>query len=134
MNAKLSRALRTLKHSGPPPEVHHQRYLNTLMNYNAAANRKAASQRTKPVRERKRKAKAAIKPTWPRTPNQMSQSRPLIVERPMRALRNAMYEMTVPDKDGVRKLSHGQRQSLVDLLVRNPPKHYLDQIAAHYGK
>lgn len=48
-------------------------------------------QNPKPLRERRRKPKAAIKPTWPNTADQRKQSRPLIVARPVRRLTKGRF-------------------------------------------
>jgi hypothetical protein len=46
-----------------------------------------ASQHPKPKKQRKHKQKELIAPTWPHTKNQRKQRRPVIVMRPIRALK-----------------------------------------------
>lgn len=46
----------------------------------------ASGQNPKSLRERRHKAKAAIKPTWPKTLDQHLQDRPVIVVRPVRRM------------------------------------------------
>lgn len=74
MNGKRSRELR--------------RRALTLRQYKAMkrAHTRGNSQNPKPLHERTHKAKPPIKATWPRTPDQKGQSRPVIVMGPVRAM------------------------------------------------
>ncbi len=69
----------------------------------------------KPLKVRAHKPKKAIKATWPGSPDQKKQSRPVIVVHPVRALGKLMIAAAVPDKDGVRSLTADQRHELRDL-------------------
>lgn len=68
----------------------------------------------KPLPVRNHKPKKAIKPTWPASVNQKKQSRPVIVCRPVRALRALMLAAATPDMKGVRSLTVGQHRELRD--------------------
>lgn len=60
----------------------------TLRQYKAMkrAHTRGGSQNPKPLADSTRKAKPLIKATWPRTPDQKGQSRPVIVLKPVRAM------------------------------------------------
>lgn len=75
----------------------------------------------KPLVVRSHKPKAAIKATWPATPNQRKQSRPVIVVKPVRALAALLVAAAVPDKNGVRILTADQHEQLRD--YGHGPKH-----------
>lgn len=88
----------------------------------------AAKQRPAPApqfaSERKHNRAPVAKPTWPATDNQRKQSRPLICERPMRAIALHMLLSNEPGKDGLRSLTSAQRGELRNLV--GAPKHHLD--------
>lgn len=88
----------------------------------------AAKQQSAPapqfVTERKHKRAPVAKPTWPATDNQRKQSRPLIYERPMRAIALHMLLSNPPNEKGFRSLTSAQRGELHNLV--GAPKHHLD--------
>jgi len=69
----------------------------------------------KPLPVRNHKPKKAIKATWPGSVNQKKQSRPVIVSRPVRALRALMLAAATPNMKGVRSLTADQHRELRDL-------------------
>ena len=73
---------------------------------------KSSGAEPKPLAVRAHKPKAAIKPTWPASKDQKTQSRPVIVIRPVRALAALLVAAAVPDKNGVRSLTNKQRREL----------------------
>lgn len=79
-----------------------------------AAKPRNTGQHPKFVKARVHKHKAGvIKPTWPKSIDQKQQSRPLIVIRPVRALRRALLDRTAPDKEGVRVLGTKHQQLII---------------------
>ena len=89
-----------------------------------------AAQCPTPVKLRKHTRQKAIKPTWPQTLDQHLQGRPIIVQRPVRALIWAMLESNLPDMNGQRRLSSNQLEMVVSTL--RAPKHRLDFLALSY--
>lgn len=76
----------------------------------------AHAQQPKPLPERKRKPKQAIKATWPHSPDQKRQSRPVIVMRPV-----------------LRRLEETHDNPRTQRHIRvtcNWPKRYLDALAS----
>ena len=73
------------------------------------------------VKARATKKASPIPPTWPRTANQLAQSRPVIVIKPVRALRKELHQLP---------MFGWQRRD----LVRNAgaaPKHLLDDASTN---
>ncbi|WP_342617180.1 hypothetical protein [Rhodoferax sp. GW822-FHT02A01] len=82
----------------------------------------------KPVKVRVRKPKQPIKATWPKSDDQVLQSRPVIVMHPVRALALKFLSSNPPGKGGVRTLT--SRQSATVARAHFAPKHLVDQLAA----
>lgn len=60
--------------------------------YRRLKRARQTGQHPKPLVVRVRKPKEAIKPTWPATPNQRAQSRPVILLQPLRLLKAKLIE------------------------------------------
>lgn len=91
----------------------------------SAQARTDAAQAPTPVKLRTHKRKPAIKPTWPDTFNQHTQSRPLIVMRPIRALVRAVIEMTPANPmTGERHISRSDLEMVA--WISTMPKHAID--------
>jgi hypothetical protein len=81
MNAKKAKSMRS--------QCTDRKTYKHLKKVNSAQALTNASQAPKPINVRAHKQKDLIPATWPRTPDQRKQSRPLIVLRPVRAQRIA---------------------------------------------
>lgn len=105
MNGRRAKELRTLSTS----RAH--RVLKRAFH----KGRISSAQNPAPLSVRNKRAAALIKPTWPRTPDQKAQSRPVIVMRPVgRRLDETPYLPLV-----VRRIRS----------TSNQPKHQLDALA-----
>ena len=96
----------------------------------SAQARTDASQCPKATKLRAHKRKKATNATWPASIDQVRQSRPLIVLRPVRALARAMLASNPTDERGTRYLSQTQFEALARVL--NAPKHQIDRLALSY--
>jgi hypothetical protein len=122
MNGKKARALR--KQATNPTEY---KSLKRATGAQALTN---AAQAPKLATARVYIPKHPHGPTWPGTPNQRMQSRPVIVMRPIRAMVRAMLASNPPAKDGTRSLT--ANQLLIAQFARNQPKHRIDALALSY--
>lgn len=121
MNAKRCKKLRAAFRQWDPSE---QRWTTNHPAYKKAKKLEAqrltaqrGGQKPKAVAAREHKPKDPVKPTWPGTPNQRAQSRPMIVVHPRR--QTARDERRFTDKpEAVDRLYWGYY-----------PKHVLDRIA-----
>jgi hypothetical protein len=105
MNQKQAKKLRGISSSRMEYQEFKRAYLS-----------KNTGQKPKPLATRKQKLKKSIPATWPRTDNQKAQSRPVIVIKPVRALKARLKDEA---------LYGWQVRDLLD-SVKNQPKHLLD--------
>lgn len=82
--------------------------------------------RPKPTKERVRRPAPPHSPTWPNSENQFMQSRPVIVDRPVRALAAKLMSGVTP-LDGVRNIPAHYLVRIRSML--NAPKHVIDRMA-----
>jgi hypothetical protein len=119
MNGKKARALR--KQATNPTEY---KKLKRATGAQALTN---TAQAPKLATARVHKPKNPHGPTWPGTPNQRQQNRPVIVMRPIRAMVRAMLASNPPAEDGTRSLTANQLLTLA--FARKQPKHRIDALA-----
>lgn len=117
MNAKKCKSLRA-KCSSRKMYQHLKKQVN-------AQSRTDANQCPTPTKLRTHKRKPAIKATWPKSFDQHTQQRPMIVMRPVRALIRAVIAQTPPDPmTGARHISPNDLEMIA--WVSRMPKHAID--------
>ena len=82
------------------------------------AHKRKASQNPKPMQERRHVAAGPRRATWPHTPDQKRQSRPVIVMGPVRAM--------------LRDTEHPRTRRRIRAAGNWMPKHMLDAGEPHY--
>ncbi|MEN6540879.1 MAG: hypothetical protein ABFC67_14825 [Mizugakiibacter sp.] len=87
MNGRKAKLIRRFALSERKVGMSHRRWYRRLK----AAYTRGPIQEPKPLLERRRNPKAAIKPTWPSTADQRKQSRPVIMLRPVKRLLEGQY-------------------------------------------
>lgn len=123
MNGKKCKALRAKSES-------RKGYQDAKKAAGAQARTNAAQCPT-PVKLRTHKRKPAIKATWPRTFDQHTQQRPIIVMRPVRALIRALIAATPANPvTGERHISRADLEMAV--WVSSMPKHAIDSRVASF--
>ena len=134
MNGKLARALRrsgegvvSEKDLEIPISLHERREKDRKILIRLHERREARLKiGPKFPKERQRKQAAGHGPTWPATKDQRKQSRPLIVEKPVRQLRLQMLLSNPKDKSGMRYLTAAQIWLLRG--AERLPKHMISNI------